>query len=350
VDRLHENYETMSPVHALNNLALVIWALCSANGDFGAAIGDAVAAGWDTDCNGATVGGLFGLSGALIPEAWSPASQSCNSMTSSHERSRWPGKSENSMKFISVTSCGLFAGVLFAVPSNIAVADAAHYDQRSEYRAPKAADAPVVDGVADDVAWDNARWQYLSRRWLGPEYTADDFEGRSKVVWTESKIYILGEFVDDVLIDTHRDPLVQYWDDDCWEIFLDEDFSGGDHQFNHNAFAYHMSLDNQAIDIGTDGKPHNYSHHVESRWKQQGNKVVWELAIDIYTDAYVDGSDDNAPISLSAGKVMGLMLAYCDNDGGELRENFIGSEVVLSGPKDRGWIDAGLFGSLVLVE
>jgi len=70
VDRLHENYETMSPVHALNNLALVIWALCSANGDFGAAIGDAVAAGWDTDCNGATVGGLFGLSGAPIPEAW----------------------------------------------------------------------------------------------------------------------------------------------------------------------------------------------------------------------------------------------------------------------------------------
>ena len=26
----------------------------------------------------------------------------------------------------------------------------------------------------------------------------------------------------------HRDPLVQYWDDDCLEIFLDEDFSGGD--------------------------------------------------------------------------------------------------------------------------
>jgi ADP-ribosylglycohydrolase len=70
VDRMHERYSDMSPVHTLNNLTLVVWALCSANGDFGAAIGDAVAAGWDTDCNGATVGGLFGLTGSPIPDSW----------------------------------------------------------------------------------------------------------------------------------------------------------------------------------------------------------------------------------------------------------------------------------------
>ena len=231
-----------------------------------------------------------------------------------------------------------------------ACAEPAHYADRTEYRAPKASAAPNIDGVADEAIWQKARWQELKHRWLGPEYTADDFEGRYKVVWTADKIYILGEFTDDILIDTHRDPLVQYWDDDCWEIFLDEDFSGGDHQFNHNAFAYHMSLDNQAIDIGTDKQARNYSHHVESRWKQQGNKIIWELAIDIYTDAYVDDSDDNKPVALSAGKVMGLMVAYCDNDGSELRENFIGSELVAEGPKDRGWIDAGLFGSLVLTD
>ena len=70
VERLHEQYDELSPVHTLNNLALVVWALFSADGDFGAAIGEAVAAGWDTDCNGATVGGLFGLTGAAIPDAW----------------------------------------------------------------------------------------------------------------------------------------------------------------------------------------------------------------------------------------------------------------------------------------
>jgi hypothetical protein len=207
-----------------------------------------------------------------------------------------------------------------------------------------------IDGVADEAIWAQARWQELTQRWLGPEYTPEDFQGRYKVVWTTDRIYLLAEITDDILIDTHRDPLVQYWDDDCLEIFLDEDFSGGEHQYNHNAFAYHMSLDNQAIDIGTDQQARSYSHHVTSRWQQQGDIIVWELAIDIYTDAYEDDSDTNQPISLSAGKVMGLMVAYCDNDGSELRENFIGSEMVAEGPKDRGWIDAGLFGSLVLIE
>ena len=70
VERLHRRYEELSPVHTLNNLALVVWALHAADGDFGTAIGDAVAAGWDTDCNGATVGGLFGLTGAEIPDSW----------------------------------------------------------------------------------------------------------------------------------------------------------------------------------------------------------------------------------------------------------------------------------------
>ncbi len=70
VASMHKAYAGMSPVHTLNNLALVVWALSSAQGDFGTAIGDAVAAGWDTDCNGATVGGLFGLTGDPVPDSW----------------------------------------------------------------------------------------------------------------------------------------------------------------------------------------------------------------------------------------------------------------------------------------
>ena len=229
-------------------------------------------------------------------------------------------------------------------------ASAAHEQGRSEYRAPKATTAPFIDGEANDTTWALAEWRQLNHRWLGPEFSAEDFQGRYKVVWTADKIYILAEIVDDTLIDSHRDPLVQYWDDDCLEIFLDEDYSGGDHQFNHNAFAYHLSLDNQAIDIGTDQKARIYSHHVDSRWKQSGNTIVWELGIEIYADDYVDGSEGNQAVALAAGKILGLMVAYCDNDGSELRENFIGSESVPSGPKDRGWIDAGLFGALLLTD
>ena len=242
---------------------------------------------------------------------------------------------------------GLVAVLLMAF-STTANAAANHDPGRTEYRAPKATLPISIDGVADEGIWQRAPWQELNHRWLGPEYSSEDFAGRYKVAWTDEKLYILAVITDDVLEDRHRDPLMQYWDDDCLEIFIDEDFSGGDHQFNHNAFAYHMSLDNQAIDIGTDKQARNYSHHVESRWKQQGNKIIWELAIDIYNDQYIDDSEDNNPITLSAEKLMGLMVAYCDNDGSELRENFVGSEAVTDGATDRGWIDAGIFGLLIL--
>jgi hypothetical protein len=242
----------------------------------------------------------------------------------------------------------LTAALLLVAPW--AIAAGGHVEGRSEYRVPRATVAPVIDGLADDVAWQRAGWREIDQRWLGPDYDDADFQGRFKVVWTPERIHILAEVVDDILFDRHRDPLVQYWDDDCLEIFLDADFSGGDHQYNHNAFAYHVSLDNQAIDIGTDKTARSYSHHVRIRWKQQGNKVVWELAIDVYPDSYRDDAPDNQPLRLSAGKVMGLMVAYCDNDGSELRENFIGSESVSSGKTDRGWIDANIFGKLVLDE
>jgi hypothetical protein len=244
----------------------------------------------------------------------------------------------------------ILAGCLLACGAGPLLADATHYEGRNLYLAPKAVESVVIDGVADDAVWRSAEWHEIDQLWLGPEYSAEDFSGRFKVAWSEQRLYILVEVVDDILFDSHRDPLVQYWDDDCVEIFIDEDYSGGDHQYNHNAFAYHMSLDNQAIDMGTDEQPHNYSHHVESRWKQTGDKVVWEFAIDVYTDEYTDGSADNEPVKLHAGKVMGLMLAYCDNDGSEIRENFVGSESVPEGPKDRGWIDAGLFGELQLMD
>ena len=253
------------------------------------------------------------------------------------------------MRKIDGRSGGLTAVWLVLVTTS-ACATPPHLPDRSEYRAPESTSPLTIDGIADEAVWSNARWQDLNQRWLGPEHTADDFSGRYKVAWTKNKLYLLAEFSDDILIDTHRDPLVQYWDDDCLEIFIDENFSGGNHQFTHNAFAYHLSLDNQAIDIGTDQKARSYSHHVTSHWRQEGDKVIWEVAIDIYDDTYVDDSGDNMPVALSAGKLMGLMVAYCDNDGSELRENFIGSEEIAEGPKDRGYIDAGVFGSLLLVE
>ena len=106
----------------------------------------------------------------------------------------------------------LVATGVSALLMTVAVADESHYAGRSTYVAPKVTDPIHIDGVADEASWKQASWQELTHRWLGPEYTADDFQGRYKVVWSEKKLYILGEFSDDVLLDIHRDPLVQYWD------------------------------------------------------------------------------------------------------------------------------------------
>jgi len=73
VVQLHARYPDMSPVHTVNNLALVAWALLSSPDDYSAAVGEAVTAGWDTDCNGATVGGLWALQGKPVPAHWSEA-------------------------------------------------------------------------------------------------------------------------------------------------------------------------------------------------------------------------------------------------------------------------------------
>ena len=59
-------------VHTINNAALCAAALVFSKGDFTTAITTAVLGGWDTDCNGATVGSMIGaIAGAqAIPAFW----------------------------------------------------------------------------------------------------------------------------------------------------------------------------------------------------------------------------------------------------------------------------------------
>ena len=49
-------------------------------------------------------------------------------------------------------------------------------------------------------------------------------------------------------------------------------------------------------------------------------------------------------------QIKGFMLAYCDNDGSKEREHFIGSVEIApkNGDKNRGYIDASVFGKLWL--
>ena len=214
----------------------------------------------------------------------------------------------------------------------------------------KATIAPTVDGIANDPVWSLVEWQALDQKWLGSRYKEEDFSGRYKLSWTPEGLYLLAEIRDDVISDTHKDPLTLWWDDDCLEIFVDADNSGGEHQFNHNAFAYHVALDGNVVDLAPGEIPTLYNSHVESKISVvDKNTSIWECKITMYEDTFIDNAV-NEPKILKAGQDIGFALAYCDNDGSPERENFIGSVPVKGRDKNRGWIDAGIFGTIQLTE
>ncbi|CAM3127780.1 ADP-ribosylglycohydrolase family protein [Paenibacillus lupini] len=72
VKKIWDAFNHYDPVHTNNNAALVAASLIFAKGDFNKAISTSVLGGWDTDCNGATVGSIMGASlGAKhLPSHW----------------------------------------------------------------------------------------------------------------------------------------------------------------------------------------------------------------------------------------------------------------------------------------
>ncbi len=207
---------------------------------------------------------------------------------------------------------------------------------------------PVLDGSASDDAWDTATWQPINQSWWPTSPDSTDFKGRYKVLWDENMLYVLAEITDDTLMDIHPDGLVQYFDDDCLEVFLDEDASGGEHGFNYNAFAYHVALDGRVVDIAPDSSKRYYDDHCITKRTTKGNVSVWEMGVKIFDGNNFTDGGDNIPKMLQQGKRMGLAIAYCDNDHSPEREHFVGNVAITGDDKNRAWRDASLFGILIL--
>jgi hypothetical protein len=70
-------------IHTISNAQVVAASLIYGEDDFTTTIGLSVMAGWDTDCNGATVGSLFGVKHGIggIPHAWlAPLKNRCRTV------------------------------------------------------------------------------------------------------------------------------------------------------------------------------------------------------------------------------------------------------------------------------
>ena len=71
-DRIFEKYGHYHRVHTINNAALVVMGLMFGKTDYEQGIVLTVRGGWDTDCNGATVGSILGtkMGADALPEKW----------------------------------------------------------------------------------------------------------------------------------------------------------------------------------------------------------------------------------------------------------------------------------------
>ena len=211
----------------------------------------------------------------------------------------------------------------------------------------------VIDGQATEECWANAEWNAIDQVWIpwNAKMKDGDFSGRFKVAWNEDYLYVLAEVVDDSLSDDHANPLQNWWDDDCLEIFIDENRSKGDHERNCNAFAYHMSLTYDAIDLNSAGQGVNYKNNVIADMDTIGqNTYLWEFAFKNYDATFSLSNPENSRVKLTHNKKMGLAVAYCDNDETTARENFIGSMVMTQATANDMYKNADYFGLMILVD
>ena len=262
---------------------------------------------------------------------------------------------------------------------------------------PETFTVPVIDGMADDEAWSLVEWQPIDQIWMpwnnDPENLdqadglelwegPDDFAGNFKVVWSSETnlLYFLVEIIDDVFVDGYVYPNGGYPDFDIVEIFIDEDRSGGLHVFDgtgnvgnewgtnaENAFAYHLATNDpgegevqnefHALDIaGTSwGNYHiaDYADHFpEFAMKKEGDKYTWEFSLLVHDDTYDHDNQEASVVTLEADKIMGLSVAYCDNDDPQdlRRDHFFGSVYVPLEAHNDHWKQADWFGVAKLVE
>lgn len=104
LDTLYHNFGKYHWVHSINNTALVVASLISSNGDFETAICNAVMGGWDTDCNGATVGSILGtMHGAKnLPGKWiDPLQNKIRSSLKGFDNSSISHLAERTLKIVS---------------------------------------------------------------------------------------------------------------------------------------------------------------------------------------------------------------------------------------------------------
>lgn len=213
----------------------------------------------------------------------------------------------------------------------------------------------IIDGSDDDSCWQTATWHPIDHVWIPYNATMQDgdFEGHYKVAWDSNYLYLLVKVIDDSLADYYSDPLSNWWNDDCVEIFLDEDRSKGYHECSYNAFAYHVSIFYDAIDMSPTCAGINLRNNIIVKMDTIApHSYLWEFAIKVYNKNFNPNNPEQSRVKLQPNKHMGFALAYCDYDGNPQheRENFIGSIFMPAAHNNDNYKTADYFGEMILVD
>jgi hypothetical protein len=271
---------------------------------------------------------------------------------------------------------------LQASPADLKTQDDTVYVQHTDV-------LPVFDGIGNDDCWAGSDWQEIDQVWIpwGTEMDSVDLYGRYKVIWSsnENVLIFLLEINDDVISDAYVPGVTAaIYNFDMFEVFIDEDKSGGYHVFDgyanneaslglnaENAFAYHIftafpesgstNEEFRAEDIaGTSWGDYvtcNYvDHFPEFILRKEGNVSTWEFSIIVYDDTYSPENIEGSRVTLTANKIIGLSLAINDDDEPEIdptvteRDNFVGSVAVTQAAYNDHWKNADDFGTLKLIS
>lgn len=259
------------------------------------------------------------------------------------------------------------------------------YPREDTLYIPEALILPEIDGLTEDEAWELIDWQPIDHTWIpwGQEIAPSIFQGKFKVTWSSQTnlLYFLVDIHDDVFVDGYEFPNSGYPDFDIVEVFIDEDRSGGPHVWDdylwdgnsrtscptcnaENAFSYHLAANAPqegevqnnfyALDIaGTNwGTIRDYaSHFPEFALRKNGDNYIWEFSMIVHNDTYDHNNQSASEVTLYVGKVMGLTMAYCNNDTpGTTRDHFFGSVNVPQANYNDHWINADWFGVAKLTE
>jgi len=244
---------------------------------------------------------------------------------------------------------------------------------------------PVIDGDGSDAAWADAEWRDIKYAWMyqspkslsgtlnadGTVSKTDDFSGRFKVVWTADRLYVLAEIIDDIIYTPATDPTQSPEKNDCLELFIDENASGGVRTSDggNNFFTYHLNFDgvNVADWIGSRIELRNSHVKYAINKNDAAHTYTWEMEVKVFNSSYPLNSTPavdpaNTPVTLTEGKIMGFAVAYCDNDNNAHssnsaqigdRDHFIGSMFVkgkTDNDRNTSYLNSDQYAKLLLAK